>query len=82
MSMSSLSKIIYKRRSHGKKLNTYLINSKLWKSLKIKTMNFENLKINRITFSTLWAPNKVFKQQICIRNVFSPWKQLTLMTID
>jgi hypothetical protein len=70
MSMSRLSKVIYKRRLHGKKLNTYLINSKVWKSFEIKAMNFENLKINRITFSTLWAPNKVLKQKICIRNVF------------
>jgi hypothetical protein len=37
--------------------NTYLINSKLKKSPKIKTMNFESLKINKITFSTWWAPN-------------------------
>jgi hypothetical protein len=70
MSMSRLSKVFYKRQSHGKKLNTYLINSKLWKSLKIKKMNFENLKINGISFSTWWEPNKVLKQQICIRNVF------------
>jgi hypothetical protein len=50
--------------------NTYLINSWLWKSLKIETMNFESLKINKITSSTWCALNKMLKQQICIKNVF------------
>jgi hypothetical protein len=42
MSMSRLFIIVYKSQSHGRKLNTYLTNSKLSKSLKIKTMKFED----------------------------------------
>jgi hypothetical protein len=38
MSMSRLFKVVYKRQSHGKKLNTYLINFKLSKVLKMKKM--------------------------------------------
>jgi hypothetical protein len=45
-------------------------------------MNLESLKINKITSSTWWALNKVLKWQICIRTFFSPWKELTFMTID
>jgi len=37
---------------------------------KLKKMNFESLKINKITNSTWSAPNKILKQQICIRNFF------------
>jgi hypothetical protein len=49
---------------------THLNNFGLWESPKRKIMNFESLKINIITSSTWWAPNKVLKQQICIRNFF------------
>jgi len=44
MSMSRLFKVVYKRQSHGKKLNTYLINFKLSNFLKIKKNEILNFK--------------------------------------
>jgi hypothetical protein len=44
-------------------MNTYLIDSRLKKISKIKTMNFDNLKITTIYNIFNLAPNKVLKQQ-------------------
>jgi hypothetical protein len=63
-------------------MNTYLIDSRLKKISKIKTMNFDNLKITTIYNIFNLAPNKVLKQQNLHKKFFPLWEQLTFMTID